>query len=78
MDLHRRLGHLAVASARKLVESGLVTGIELDPNSQEHERDVCVYACATRLDIPKPPEKRPPERILGHTYMGSTRHRERA
>ena len=54
MELHRRLGHIAVASARKLVESGAVVGIELDPNSQERECDACIYARATRLAIPKP------------------------
>ena len=32
MELHCRLGHITVASARKLVESGAVVGIELDPN----------------------------------------------
>src|SRR5580693_3210412 len=32
MELHRRLGHISVDTARKLVESGAVRGIELDPN----------------------------------------------
>ena len=54
MELHCRLGHIAVASAWKLVESGAIVGIELDPNSQEHECDACVYAQATHLAIPKP------------------------
>ena len=53
MELHRRMGHIAVASARKLVESGAVTGVELDPNSQEHDCDACIFACATRLPVPK-------------------------
>ena len=35
MELHRRMGHIAPASARALVEKGLVTGIKLDPNSRE-------------------------------------------
>jgi hypothetical protein len=61
MELHRRLGHIAVASARKLVESGAVTGIELDPDSQERECDACVYTCATCLDIPKPRISKPAE-----------------
>ena len=59
MELHKRLGHIAVASARKLVESGAVTGIELDPNSQEHDCDACLYARATRLPIPKPQISKP-------------------
>ena len=54
MELHHCLGHIAVTSAWKLVESGAIVGIELDPNSQEHECDACVYARATRLAIPKP------------------------
>ena len=49
MELHRRMGHIAVASARKLVESGAITGVKLDPNSQEHDCDTCIFACATRL-----------------------------
>jgi len=53
MELHRRMGHIAVASARKLVESGAVTGINLDLSSEEHDCNACVFACATRLPIPK-------------------------
>jgi hypothetical protein len=53
MELHRRMGHIAVASARKLVESGAITGIELDPNSQEHDCDACIFARATCLPVPK-------------------------
>jgi len=40
IELHRRLGHIAVASARKLVESGAVTGIDLDPSSEERDWDI--------------------------------------
>jgi hypothetical protein len=54
MELHRRLGHIAIASARKLVESGAVIGVELDPSSQESECDACIYARATRLPISRP------------------------
>jgi transposase InsO family protein len=53
MELHRRMGHIAVASARKLVESGAITGVELDPNSQEHDCDACIFARATCLPVPK-------------------------
>lgn len=53
MELHRRLGHIAVTSARKLVESGAVIGVELDPSSQEADCDACIFARATRLPIPK-------------------------
>jgi hypothetical protein len=61
MELHRRMGHIAAASARKLVESGAVVGIKLDPESQERDCNACIYARATRLPIPKmrisPPAK---------------------
>ena len=53
MELHRRLGHIAVNSARKLVESGAVTGIKLDPASQEATCDACIFAHATRQPVPK-------------------------
>jgi hypothetical protein len=53
MELHRRMGHIAASSARKLVESGAVVGIELDPGTQEADCDACIYACATRLPISK-------------------------
>ena len=51
MELHRRLGHIAVASTRKLVDSGAIVGVSLDPNSEEMACDACVYARATRLPI---------------------------
>jgi hypothetical protein len=53
MEMHRRMGHIAVSSARELVESGAAVGVKLDPNSQETECDACIFARATRLPIPK-------------------------
>ena len=53
MELHRRMGHIAVASARRLVQDGLVTGIALDPNSQEEHCEACLYSRATRQPVPK-------------------------
>jgi transposase InsO family protein len=53
MELHRRMGHIAVESARKLVTSGAVVGVELDTNSPETDCDACKFARATRLPIPK-------------------------
>jgi GAG-pre-integrase domain len=49
MELHRCLGHISVDTAHKLVESGAVRGIELDPNLQESPCDTCIFACATCL-----------------------------
>src|SRR5258707_4297286 len=53
MELHRRLSHIAVASARKLVESGTIIGVELDQSSPETDCDACIFARATCLPIPK-------------------------
>ena len=53
MEWHRRLGHIAVENARKLMESGAVVGIELDPSSQEGDCDACIFVRATRLPVPK-------------------------
>ncbi len=53
MELHRRLGHIAPASARALVEKGLVTGVKLDPDSREAQCDACLFARATRKPVPK-------------------------
>jgi hypothetical protein len=63
MELHRRLGHIAVASARKLVEKGAIVGIVLDPDSQETDCDACIFARATRLPIPKVRISPPAERF---------------
>jgi hypothetical protein len=51
MELHHRLGHIAVASTRKLVDSGAIIGVSLDPDSEETACDACVYARATQLPI---------------------------
>ena len=53
MELHCHLGHIGVSSAHKLVESGTVVGVKLDPGSQEGDCDACVYACATCLPVAK-------------------------
>ena len=64
MELHRRLGHIAVESARKLVTSGAIVGVELDPGSHEADCDACIFARATRLPIPKV-RIRPPAQNFG-------------
>ncbi len=53
MELHRHLGHIIVTSAHKLVESGTIVGVKLDPTSQEKDCDACIFAHATHLSIPK-------------------------
>jgi transposase InsO family protein len=47
------MGHIAPASARKLVTDGLITGIALDPKSREEHCEACIYARATRQPVPK-------------------------
>ena len=53
MELHRCMGHIAPASAHALVEKGLITGIKLDPNSQEVQCKACIFAHTTRKPFPK-------------------------
>jgi hypothetical protein len=51
MELHRRLGHITVASTRKLVDSGAIVGVSLDPNLEETTCNACIFARATWLPI---------------------------
>jgi transposase InsO family protein len=53
MELHRHMGHIAPASARKLIDDGLITGLTLDPNSSVEHCEACIYARATRQPVPK-------------------------
>jgi transposase InsO family protein len=64
MELHRRMGHIAPSTARKLVVSGAVIGVELDPASKETHCDACLYARATRQPIPSV-RIRPPAENFG-------------
>jgi transposase InsO family protein len=52
-ELMSVMEHIAPASARALVEKGLVTGIKLDPNLREGDCDACIFARATRRPVPK-------------------------
>jgi len=54
MELHHRLGHISIASTCKLVEIGAVKGIKLDPDVPESDCEACIFACATRIPVPKP------------------------
>ena len=53
MELHRCLGHIAISSARKLVESRVITGIKLDSSLQKAACNACIFAHITRQPIPK-------------------------
>jgi len=54
MELHHRLRHISVASAHKLVQSGAVKGIKLDPDAPEMDCKACIYARATHIPMSKP------------------------
>jgi hypothetical protein len=76
MELHRRLGHIAATSARKLVKSGAVTGVKIDPESKEVYCNVCLFARATRQPIPSV-RIRPPAEKFGneiHTDVWGPAH----
>ena len=53
LELHCRLGHIAVLSARKLVESSTIVGVNLDPSSEGGDCDACIFARTTCLPVPK-------------------------
>ena len=53
MEWHRCLGYIMVKNAHKLVESGAIVRIELDPSSQEGDCNTCIFMCATHLPMPK-------------------------
>jgi hypothetical protein len=54
MELHHCLGHISITSTCKLIQSGAIKGIILDPNAPEMDCKACIYACATRVPISKP------------------------
>ena len=56
MELHRRLGHISITTTRKLVVSGAIHGIKLDPDVPEVDSDceACIITRATHLPMCKP------------------------
>jgi hypothetical protein len=53
-QLHRRMGHISPAIAKKLVSQGFVTGVKLvSAPDAEFFCKSCVYAKATRKPVPK-------------------------
>ena len=52
-ELHRRMGHISLEAARRLVSEGAIEGIELDKSSQLRSCDSCKYAKATQKPIRK-------------------------
>ena len=64
VELLSVMEHIAPSTARKLVDSGAITGIKIDPESKESHCDVCLYACTTRKPIPSV-RIRPPAENFG-------------
>jgi hypothetical protein len=53
-QFHRRMGHIAPETARRLVQKGFVTGVKLDTSSGDDVFcESCVYAKATRKPVSK-------------------------
>ncbi len=52
---HRRMGHIAIQTARQLVRDKLVTGVRLEysPSNQPFFCESCIYAKAMRKEVPK-------------------------
>jgi hypothetical protein len=54
MELHRRMGHISPDAAKRLVEKGFVTGVNLDLSSTESNFcESCVHAKSKRSPIRK-------------------------
>lgn len=51
-EAHRKLGHLAYAAVKNMISTGMVEGIELDPNSKEEFCEACAKAKSARQPYP--------------------------
>ena len=69
MELHCHLGHISITSIHKLVESGAIHGIKLDPNLPEVDCEACIIACTTRLPISKPRTSTPPRTLVTRSTL---------
>jgi hypothetical protein len=55
-DLHKRMGHISLGVAKKMVEDNLVDGVKLDKSSSIWSCDSCEYTKAHRKPIRKEQE----------------------
>jgi hypothetical protein len=46
MEAHRKLGHIACTAIKHMVTTGMITGIEIDLNSNEKFCEACAKAKA--------------------------------
>jgi hypothetical protein len=53
MEAHHKLGHIACTAIKHMVTTGMITGIEIDPNSNEEFCEACAKAKAARKPFPK-------------------------
>jgi len=52
-ELHRKMGHVNHEDLTRMVKQGMVTGVELDPNTKPEFCEDCVKGKATRKPFPK-------------------------
>ncbi|KAF9799678.1 hypothetical protein IEO21_10525 [Rhodonia placenta] len=53
MELHHRLGHIALRAIRELVSGGCITGVALVPSDEPEACKVCVHAKSTWKPVPE-------------------------
>lgn len=68
-ELHRRMGHIAPQLAKRLVEKGIVEGVELTGDLELKSCDSCEHAKSTRKEIRKECEDPPAERFGDEVHM---------
>lgn len=68
-ELHRRLGHIAPDAARRLVQDGVITGIELVGHTTLTSCASCEYAKMTRKQIRKEREEPLAEHFGDEVHM---------
>jgi hypothetical protein len=53
MEAHCKLGHIACTAIKHMVSTGMITGIEIDPNSNKEFCEACAKAKAACQPFPK-------------------------
>ena len=50
-EIHRRMGHIAPETIKRMVSKGIIQGVEIDLTTEIQQCDSCEYAKATRKPI---------------------------